>query len=145
MRLYFTDLNFYTRTTFGIGEQSKRRLWLFACYLAFALGVFCRQLVDMANFPSVRLNSNSLDFSTFTASFIVGLAIFPFFVRHMRKLADYLSDSNKEGIPAAEGENSNAAPWNLLHVLTSFTTGFFVNLAYDKLVQFIQTQLAPHP
>lgn len=147
VRLYFTDLSFYTRTTFGPSEAAKRRWWLVACYLTFGLGVFCRQIIDLSKFPRVEIDRANLLFSTFAASFIVGLAIFPFLVRYVRKFADHVFPEEDKvdqaiddsGVAAKEPRHSG---WNLIHVFTSFTTGFFVNLAYEKVLQIIQTQLS---
>ena len=144
--LYFTDLSFYTRSTLGVGERAKLQVWLVACFAAFALGVFCRQLIDMSKFPTVSLKTANLSLSTFSASFIVGLAIFPFLVRHVRKLADYVTGWEKKPVRVKAGavtkaEASSHGTWNLIHVFTSFSTGFFVNLAYEKMLQIIHTQL----
>ncbi len=144
-RLYFTDLSFYTRSTLGVSEASKRQLWLVACYLAFGLGVFCRQVVNLSKFPSVDMEPANLRWSAFAASFIVGLAIFPFLVRYVRRLADYVS--GREDAPAGAGDGGGAPEkepsqgWNTIHVFTSFTTGFFVNLVYEKVLQIVQTQI----
>lgn len=144
-RLYFTDLSFYTRSTLGVSEAAKRQLWLVACYIAFGLGVFCRQVVNLTKFPSVDIEPANLRWSAFAASFIVGLAIFPLLVRYVRRLADYVSDRENN---SAQSSDSEGAPerepsqgWNMIHVLTSFTTGFFVNLVYEKVLQVIHTQI----
>jgi hypothetical protein len=85
-------------------------------------------------------------FSVLAGSFIVGLAIFPLLVRQVRRLADYVSGEeikrrrNKTIRTMKAGETSRD-PWNLLHVFSSFTTGFFVNLVYEKVVEIIRTQI----
>jgi hypothetical protein len=80
-------------------------------------------------------------------SLIVGLAIFPFVVRQVRRLADLLSNHASAGESseaAAEGgeptSKKSQATWNLMHVFTSFSTGFFVNLVYERLLEFLHTQ-----
>lgn len=144
--LYFTDLSFYTRSTLGVSEATKRQLWLVACYLAFGIGVFCRQIIDMSKFPAVGINASNLSLPTFAASFIVGLAIFPLVVRYVRKLADYVSEGGNTPAPpdgdgASTDKESSRSGWNMLHVFTSFTTGFFVNLFYEMALQIIHTQM----
>ena len=119
---------------------------LVGCYLAFGSGVFCRQIIDMAKFSSVSINPANLRLSSLVASFIVGLAIFPFLVRYVRKLADYVSgEENKSALPNDDGaatvKEQSHSGWNMIHVFTSFTTGFFVNLVYEKVLQMIQTQM----
>jgi hypothetical protein len=143
-RLYFTDLSFYTRSTLGPSAARARQRWLIFCYLAFAAGVFCRQLIDLSKFPDVDTDLSRLKLSKLAASFIVGLVIFPFAVRHVRKLADYIfiEDEGHER-SKAEGSADDTQPppaaWNMLHVFTSFTTGFLVNLIYEKVLQIIRT------
>jgi hypothetical protein len=143
-RLYFTDLSFYTRSTLGPSAARARRRWMVFCYVAFASGVFCRQLIDLSKFPDVDIDLSRLKLSKLAASFIVGLVIFPLAVRHVRKLADYISGEDKgRGQPEAEGSVAGRQlshrRWNLLHVFTSFTTGFLVNLVYEKVLQIIRT------
>jgi len=142
-RLYFTDLGFYTRSTLGPSAAGARRRWLVFCYLAFAAGVFCRQLIDLSKFPDVDIDLSRLKLSKLAASFIVGLVIFPFAVRHVRKLADYISvEDERHERSKAEGLADNPEPtpaaWNMIHVFTSFTTGFLVNLIYEKVLQIIR-------
>lgn len=146
VRLYFTDLSFYTRTTLGVGEASKRQLWLVACYLAFGSGVFCRQIINLSNFPSIDVESARLKLSVLAGSFIVGLAIFPLLVRLVRKLADYIFDEEKRTArrKAKRGVNEKEprhGGWNIIHVFTSFTIGFFVNLAYEQVIEIIRTKI----
>ncbi len=151
LRFYFTDLSFYTRTVLGPDEQRKRQLWLIGCYVAFAAGVFCRQIVILKDFPTVNLDTSRLTPSVLVGSLIVGLAIFPFVVRQVRKLADFLSndesadpsESSKEG--GQSTKTKSQAMWNLMHVFTSFSTGFFVNLVYEKLLEFLRAQLSLGP
>jgi hypothetical protein len=138
---YFTDLSFYTRSTLGVNEASKRQLWLIACYLAFGAGVFCRQIVVLSNFPSVNIEASRLTPSVFAGSFIVGLAIFPLVVRQVRRLADYVSDEGSNDARNKPRKKLNRGRWNMIHVLTSFTTGFFVNLAYEKVLAILRTQI----
>jgi hypothetical protein len=146
VRLYFTDLSFYTRTTLGVGETSKRQLWLVACYLAFGSGVFCRQIINLSNFPSVDVELARLKLSVLAGSFIVGLAIFPLLVRLVRKLADYISDEEKrsarrKSVRDVNEKESSRGGWNVIHVFTSFTVGFFVNLAYEQVLEIIRTKI----
>jgi hypothetical protein len=66
-----------------------------------------------------------LRFSTFAASFIVGLAIFLFLVRYVRKFADHIFPEEDKvnqaiddsGLAAKESMHGG---WNLIHVFTSF-------------------------
>jgi hypothetical protein len=146
LRLYFTDLSFYTRSTLGPGEATKRHVWLVICYLSFALGVFCRQIVDLSKLPSVELDRARLRPSVLGGSLIVGLAVFPLVVRLVRRLADYVSGEEKRAArrrsgKAARGGEPSRGGWNLIHVLTSFTTGFFVNLAYEQVLEIIRTKV----
>lgn len=147
-RLYFTDLGFYTRTVLGADEQKKRQLWLIGCYVAFAAGVFCHQIVVLKDFTMVNLDTSRLTPSVLVGSLIVGLAIFPFVVRQVRRLADFLSndgpaddssESSEEG--GQSTKTKSQAVWNLMHVFTSFSTGFFVNLVYEDLLQFLRAKL----
>jgi hypothetical protein len=63
----------------------------------------------------------------------------------VRKLADYILDGrNKtaqdEPTEARPSEKPDDGSWNIIHVFTSFTTGFFVNLAYEKVLEIIRNQ-----
>ena len=152
LRIYFTDLSFYTRTVLGADEQRKRQLWLIGCYVAFAAGVFCRQIVILKDFQTVNLDTSRLTPSVLVGSMIVGLAIFPFVVRQVRKLADFLSNDGPAGESSESSEEGgestktkSQAMWNLMHVFTSFSTGFFVNLVYGKLLDFLSAQLSLGP
>jgi hypothetical protein len=143
-RLFFTDLSFYTRSTLGVSQAAKRQLWLVACYLAFGSGVFCRQIIDISKFPDVDIDLSRLKLTKLAASFIVGLVIFPLAVRQVRKVADYISgEENKRARTKADKLTAGSEPshggWNMLHVFTSFTTGFLVNLVYEKVLQIIRT------
>jgi serine/threonine protein kinase len=115
-------------------------------YLISKGDVFRRQVVNLTKFPSVDIEPANLRWSAFAASFIVGSEIFSLLVRYVRKLADYVSD--REGTSVQSSDNEGAPErepsqgWNMIHVLTPFTTGFFVNLVYEKVLQVIHTQIS---
>jgi hypothetical protein len=78
-----------------------------------AAGLFARQIV---NFPEVQMNSANWNWGVLAASLLIALAVFSPAIR-------YLNRHRKK--PGME------------HVLASFSLGFFLNLALEKLLRFL--------
>jgi hypothetical protein len=70
-------------------------------------------------------------------SVIVGLAIFPFVLRHIINLAAWIV-----GKVVPNDEFYSKESLNLIHVIVSFSMGYFVNLSYEAALHVLKTQIA---
>lgn len=105
---YFTNLEFLPAQSLDeveLGRSNRRQRWTAATYALFCLGIFSRQIIA---FPRVEFAMANVRWSVLAASFIIGLALFPPVMRWLNR---------RRTRPSIE------------HVLTAFSTGFFIDLA----------------
>ncbi len=118
---YFSDLSIVqSPLTFGPGRTARKNFWTIACYLSFIIGIFARQITQ---FPKVQMNLGNINIPIIVASVIIGLAFFPFIVRLIIKLAKNLESFR----------NNSSESLNMIHVLCSFSWGFFIDLIIGKM------------
>jgi hypothetical protein len=101
---YFTNLEFLPDKV-DLGASDLRRVWTWLAYVTFCLGIFARQLIP---YPKVVVETTNLRWSSFLASFIIGLALFPPIMRWINK---------RRRKPSAQ------------QIVSAFSFGFFVDLA----------------
>lgn len=124
--VYFFHLNLFQQTTFGILRVVRRNLWLAACYLFFVFGILSRQIVIGETVLS--LNSQSLNLKTLVASFLVGLALYPFALRIIVKIV-----SKTFEVDPLKNPNKTIEGFNIIHLAASFGIGYFFNLLIQKV------------
>ena len=103
----FEDINY------GPRKKRKKLLWTLYVYIALSLGIFLRNIV---NYPDAKkgLDTASFKAGIVAASFIIGLALLSPLLRYISKI------------------NKGKLSWE--HCLSSFTIGFFGNLAFQLLL-----------
>lgn len=112
LKNYLFNLEFYpNEIRLGNKTQLKREVWVIISYALLSFGVLFGSAI---NFPSsISLNIEMINVQTIISSFIVGLALFPICMRKINHL-----------LPTP----------NIIHVLTSFSFGFFSNKILDKVI-----------
>jgi hypothetical protein len=129
-RTHFFDLNLFQHTVLGGFQSTKRNLWLFGCYIFFVLGILSRQLVVQKETHSV--NVANFNFSTLLASFIIGLAVFPFAIRIIARIVKRIFEIEPLKQPKRKVEG-----FNIIHLAASFGIGYFFNLLIQKIPELI--------
>jgi|SRR5271170_5998888 len=107
---YFTNLEFYPAATeLGSGPiQRKRNLLTVLMYILLSLGVFAHEAVSL-----VPVSFRPVGWSTFAASFVIGLALLPPAIRWIN------------------GRKHNPS-WQ--QVITAFSIGFFIDFSSKALL-----------
>ncbi len=115
---YFTNFEFYwDRQELGASLQTKRKIWTLSVYILLSLGIFSRQITA---FPQVQMAYESINWSTLTASLIIGGALVP---PVMRWISRKVKEPNWE------------------HAISAFSIGFFVDLSSKLLIDKVLSTL----